>query len=191
MTVSPARRSAFEILRRVELESAFASVLLATNEAGMSESDRALCHELVLGVLRRRLWLDKSIEHFAGRRLEVLDLAVRLSLEIGLYQLRFLSRIPASAAVNESVNLVRTAGVKSAATFVNAVLRRATRETGYDPALRIADPIEKLAVETSHPKWLLERWVAAFGFDQAASFARANNVPPPTAFRFTPRALVG
>ena len=189
MTVSPARRAAFEILRRVELESAFASVLLATNEAGMSESDRALCHELVLGVLRRRLWLDKSIEHFAGRRLEVLDLAVRLSLEIGLYQLRFLSRIPASAAVNESVNLVRTAGVKSAATFVNAVLRRATRETGYDPASQIADPIEKLAVETSHPKWLLERWVAAFGFDQAASFARANNVPPPTAFRFTPRAL--
>jgi 16S rRNA (cytosine967-C5)-methyltransferase len=189
MTVSPARRAAFEILRRVELERAFASVLLATNEAGMSESDRALCHELVLGVLRRRLWLDKSIEHFASRRFEALDLAVRLALEIGLYQLRFLSRIPASAAVNESVNLVRAAGVKSAAAFVNAVLRRATRETVYDPASQIADPIEKVAVETSHPKWLIERWAAAVGFDQAESFARANNVPPPTSFRFTTRAL--
>jgi 16S rRNA (cytosine967-C5)-methyltransferase len=189
MTVSPARRSAFEILRRVELESAFASVLLATNESSMSESDRALCHELVLGVLRRRLWLDKSIEHFASRRAEALDLAVRISLEIGLYQLRFLSRIPAAAAVNESVNLVRTAGVKSAATFVNAVLRRATRETDYDPASQISDPIERVAVETSHPGWLIGRWAAAFGLDQAELFARANNIPPPTAFRLTARAL--
>jgi 16S rRNA (cytosine967-C5)-methyltransferase len=189
MTVSPARRAAFEILRRVELESAFASVLLATNDAGMSESDRALCHELVLGVLRRRLWLDKSIEYFASRPFEALDLPVRLALEIGLYQLRFLSRIPASAAVNESVNLVRTARVKSAATFVNAVLRRATRETGYDPASEIADPIEKVAVETSHPKWLIERWASSFGFHETESFAQANNVPPPTAFRFTPRAV--
>src|ERR1044072_8516574 len=107
MTVSPARRAAFEILRRVELESAFASVLLATNESNMSRSDRALCHELVLGVLRRRLCLDKTIQLFANRPFEAFDLAVRLSLEIGLYQLLFLSRIPASAAVNESVNLVR------------------------------------------------------------------------------------
>jgi 16S rRNA (cytosine967-C5)-methyltransferase len=189
MTVSPARRAAFEILRRVELENAFASVLLATNESSMSKNDRALCHELVLGVLRRRLWLDKSIEYFANRRFEALDAAVRLSLEIGLYQLRFLSRIPPSAAVNESVNLVRIAGVKSAAVFVNAVLRRATRERGYDPASQITNPIERVAVETSHPTSLIARWAAAFGFDQAVSFARANNEPPPTAFRFTSRTL--
>ena len=129
MTISPARSSAFEILRRVESEAAYASVLLAGLDSGISENDRALCHELVLGVLRRRLWLDTCIEHFGNRAIKGLDLAVRLSLEIGLYQLRFLSRIPASAAVNESVNLVRARGVKSAAGFVNAVLRRATRET--------------------------------------------------------------
>src|SRR5918992_6034156 len=102
MKVSSARRSAFEILRRVETECAYASVLLATLDPRMREDDRALCHELVLGVLRRKLWLDKIIEHFGERKVEKLDLPVRQALEVGLYQLRFLTRIPASAAVNES-----------------------------------------------------------------------------------------
>src|SRR5262245_42322185 len=122
MSVSAARRSAFEILRRVETESAFASVLLAKLNAEMREEDRALCRELVLGVLRRKLWLDRVIEHLAKRSCEGLDLSVRLALELGLYQLRFLTRVPPSAAVNESVNLVRAGRDKSAAGFVNAVL---------------------------------------------------------------------
>src|ERR671922_1419606 len=154
MSVSPARRSAFEILRRVETESAYASVLLAALDSKMREDDRALCHEFVLGILRRRLWLGRIIEHFGERRIEKLDLPVRLALEIGLYQLRFLTRIPASASVNESVNLVRASRLKSAAGFVNAVLRRATREPDYEPVAAIVDPIEKLSLETSHPPWL-------------------------------------
>src|SRR5215471_15041003 len=178
MTVSVARRSAFEILRRVETESAFASVLLATLEANMRDDDRALCHELVLGVLRRKLWLDRSIEHFADRSFEKLDLAVQLALELGLYQLRFLTRIPASAAVNESVNLVRYARLKSAQPFVNAVLRRATREPNYDPASELADPLERIAVQISHPVWLIEHWARSLGVTETELFARANNQTP-------------
>jgi 16S rRNA (cytosine967-C5)-methyltransferase len=188
MAVSVARRSAFEILRRVETESAFASVLLATLDMNMREDDRALCHELVLGVLRRKLWLDRVIEHFANRRCEKLDFSVRLALELGLYQLRFLTRVPPSAAVNESVSLVRAGREKSAAGFVNAVLRRATREPDYDPTSAADARIEKLSCETSHPISLLERWIDAFGFDHAAGFANANNEAPPTAFRLTARA---
>jgi len=188
MPVSVARRSAFEVLRRVETESAFASVLLATLDGNMREDDRALCHELVLGVLRRKLWLDRAIEHFANRRFEKLDLTVRLALELGLYQLRFLTRVPPSAAVNESVNLVRTSREKSAAGFVNAVLRRATREPDYDPAAGLASRIEELSIQTSHPSSLVERWVNAFGFEAAAEFAGANNEASPTAFRLTSRA---
>jgi 16S rRNA (cytosine967-C5)-methyltransferase len=71
---------------------------------------------------------------------------------------------------------------------VNAVLRRATREPSYDPLAAIEDPIARLAIETSHPRWLIERWVNAFGLDEAAAFARANNQPAPAAFRFTARA---
>ncbi|HEX6189530.1 MAG TPA: 16S rRNA (cytosine(967)-C(5))-methyltransferase RsmB [Pyrinomonadaceae bacterium] len=188
MTVSPARRSAFEILRRVETESAYASMLLAALDSKMREDDRALCHELVLGVLRRKLWLDKTLEHFGDRKIEKLDLAVRLALQVGLYQLRFLTRVPASAAVNESVNFVRASRVKSAAGFVNAVLRRATREPDHDPAAAIVDPIRKLSIETSHPPWLIERWVQAFGFDETAAFAHANNQAAATAVRLTAKA---
>jgi 16S rRNA (cytosine967-C5)-methyltransferase len=180
--ISPARRAAFEILLRVE-EGAYASVLLATREEQLLPLDRALCHELVMGVLRWQLWLDKLIEYYAGRKIAELDLAVRLILRLGLYQLRFLSRVPASAAVNESVNLVKFARLRSAGGLVNAVLRRATREPDYDHLTTIDDPIEKIAVATSHPVWLIERWTKAFGREETEAFARSNNEPAPVAFR--------
>jgi 16S rRNA (cytosine967-C5)-methyltransferase len=188
-TISPARRAAFEILQRVESENAYASILLAALDQSIRADDRALCHELVLGVLRRRLWLDRALEHFANRRIEDLDLAVTLSLRLGLYQLRFLSRIPPSAAVNESVELVRAAKLRSAGSFVNAVLRRATREPDYDPAAAATNAEEKLAIETSHPLWLIKSWIDAFGFEEAAAFAEANNRAAPLTFRLTAKAL--
>ena len=187
--ISPARRAAFEILRRVDQEQAYASVLLATMDPRMREDDRALCHELVLGVLRNQLWLDRVVEHFADRDSARIDLPVRLALRLALYQLRFLSRIPASAAVNESVNLVRAAGLKSAASFANAVLREATRNPDYDPTLDATDEVEKLSIETSHPAWMIERWIRALGFQDAARLARANNKSPSLAFRFTSRSV--
>jgi len=181
-SVSPARLAAFEILLRVE-EGAYASVLLASKEEELRPLDRALCHELVMGVLRRRLWLDKLIEHYASRKIAGLDVAVLVVLRLGLYQLRFLSRVPASAAVNEAVKLVHFARLRSAGGLVNAVLRRATREPDVDPTSSIQDPIERLAVATSHPSWLIERWTKAFGAQEAEAFAQANSQPPPVAFR--------
>jgi len=189
MQVSPARRAAFDILRRVEAEGAYASFLLAATDQRLRGDDRALCYELVLGVLRWQSWLDRALEHFANRRLKGVDLPVKLALRLGLYQLRFLSRIPPSAAVNESVNLVRAASLRSAAGFANAVLRRASREPDYDPVASVTDPVEKVALETSHPQWLIDRWVNAFGFDEAAALARANNEPAPVAFRLTAKSL--
>lgn len=183
--VSPSRRAAFEILRRVECEGAFASVLLATEVDELRTDDRALCHELVMNCLRRQLWLDALIEHFAARRIASIDAGVRVALRLGLYQLRFLSRVPPSAAVNESVNLAYEFGFRSAAGFINAVLRRATREPQFDPLAEFQDapPIQKLSIETSHPAWLLERWQAQFGFAETAALARANNDAPPISFR--------
>jgi 16S rRNA (cytosine967-C5)-methyltransferase len=190
MPLSPARRAAFEILRRVEDEHAYASSLLASIDKDLRAADRALCHELVLGVLRWQLWLDRVLEHFAKRPLEKVDLAVRLSLRLGLYQLRFLSRIPPSAAVNDSVNLVRAAGLRSAAGFTNAILRRSDREAKYDPAENISDPIEKVAIQTSHPSWLIQRWADALGLEEAAALAHANNQPAPFSFRLTAKAAI-
>jgi 16S rRNA (cytosine967-C5)-methyltransferase len=181
--VTPARLAAFEILKRVEEEGAFASVLLAGIDDEMSAVDRALCYELVLGVLRRQLWLDELITHYAARAAERLDAPVRRALRLALYQLRFLSRIPARAVVNEAVNMAYVSRVRSAAPFINAVLRRAVKEPHYDPAQAIDDPLKRLSVETSHPLWLIERWTRAFGHATAEDFARANNEPPPVAFR--------
>ena len=181
--VSPARRAAFEVLRRVEEEGAFAAPLLANLPASLSTEDRALAYELTLGVLRRQFWLDRLAEHLSGRAGGKLDAPVRLALRMGLFQIRFLARVPAHAAVNESVETARAAGFGSAAPFVNAVLRRATREPDYDPAAAVADPLERIAVETSHPPKLVRRWAASFGVEEAASFARANNDSAPAAFR--------
>ena len=180
--ISSARLAAFNILQQVET-GAFSSVLLAAEEPRLQPLDRALCHELVLGVLRWQLLLDKIVEHFSKRRVESLDQAVRIALRLGLYQLRFLTRIPASAAVNESVSLVRHARLSSATGFVNAVLRRVIREPNYDPASEVSDPLERISVRTSHPQWLIERWANQFGVEEAEAFAEANNVVPPTAFR--------
>src|SRR5882724_2163939 len=87
-TPSPARLAAFQILRRVAEDGAFASILLASTETDLQANDRALCHELVLGVLRNQLWLDRLTAHYANRDPERLDPAVRIALRLGLYQLR-------------------------------------------------------------------------------------------------------
>lgn len=180
--ITPARLAAFNILKQVET-GAFSSILLASEEPRLRHADRALCHELVLGVLRWQLRLDKILDHFSRRRIESLDPPVRIALRLGLYQLRHLTRIPPSAAVNESVSLVRAARLSSATSLVNAVLRRSTREPDFDPAAGVSDPLERIAIQTSHPAWLIERWATAFGLDEAESFATSNNLVPPTAFR--------
>jgi 16S rRNA (cytosine967-C5)-methyltransferase len=180
--ITPARLAAFNILKQVET-GAFSSILLAADEPHLRPADRALCHELVLGVLRWQLRLDKILDHFSRRRIESLDPPVRIALRLGLYQLRHLTRIPPSAAVNESVSLVRAARLSSATALVNAVLRRSTREPDFDPAAGVSDPLERIAIQTSHPAWLIDRWATAFGRDEAESFATSNNLLPPTAFR--------
>ena len=180
--ISPARVAAFKILKQVD-SGAFSSVLLAAEEPHLQPADRALCHELVLGVLRWQLRLDKIIERFSQREVESLDLPVRIALRMGLYQLRYLTRVPASAAVNESVSLVRAERLSSATAFVNAVLRRAIREAEYDPSAEISDSLERIAIQTSHPLWLIDRWATEFGRDETEAFAKANNMLPPTAFR--------
>lgn len=146
----------------------------------MEVIDRGLCHELTLGVLRKRLYLDRLIDTLANGK--KLDSAVRIILRIALYQLNFLDKIPAHAAINDAVNLTQTAKKTSAKGFVNAVLRRFTREK---IELVYKDEIEKLSIETSHPRWLIEKWSADFGFEETIQLAAANNETPGTTFRFT------
>ncbi len=178
MKISPARRAAFEILNRIDDDRAFSSVLLPQYEADLEQNDRGLCHELVLGVLRRRIYLDKIIEHFAGSK--KLDTAVRNALRLGAYQILALDKVPTYSAINESVNLVQAAKKTSAKGFVNAILRRISEKL---PKLEFADDVERVSIETSHPRWLIEKWIADFGFADTELIASANNQIPNVAFR--------
>lgn len=139
--ISPARRVAYDILLRVELDDAWASDLLdealqnmrpgigQTAEAGAA--DRRLAQEIVMGVLRWRGRLDAEIVKMAGRPMVALDEGVRVALRMAFYQIRFLTRIPDSAAVNEAVNLVKAdRHISYTAGFVNGVLREAIRQSG-------------------------------------------------------------
>ncbi|HEX9927504.1 MAG TPA: 16S rRNA (cytosine(967)-C(5))-methyltransferase RsmB [Pyrinomonadaceae bacterium] len=183
INVSPARKAAFEILQKIEGERAFSAILLPAYEENLKTEDRALCHALVLGVLRNQFLLDSLVEHFSGKKIEKLDLAVKIALRIGLFQLRSMEKIPARAAVNESVNLVYLAKKRSAAGFVNAVLRKSERDANFNLLDKIENPLERLSIETSHPVWLLKKWRQQFGFEETEKLAKTNNQQPPTAFR--------
>ncbi len=166
--LSPARLRAFEILRLVE-GGGYASDLLRSRTAQLESRDAALASELVFGVLRYQAQLDFLIEHFSGKAAARLDREVRLVLRLGIYQLRYLDRIPAHAAVSEAVELTRRAHKRSAVGFVNSVLRKVDREPVAWPSR---------AVELSAPEWLLENWTRQFGAEAAATIARAFLKPP-------------
>ncbi len=180
MPVSPARIAAYEILLRVERDRAYSSALLPKYESELNEKDAALCHQIVLGVLRRKLYLDKHIRDHAGSK--KIDVEVLTALRIGTYQLLELDRIPDHSAVNDSVGLVQRARKTSAKGFVNAILRRIAGESG---AVESGTSIDEVAIQLSHPKWLLERWITQFGSERAMAVGKANNHPSRIAFRLT------
>ncbi|MDI1240376.1 MAG: 16S rRNA (cytosine(967)-C(5))-methyltransferase RsmB [bacterium] len=184
MPISPARVAAYEILLRVERDRAYASALLPRYEAELGERDAALCHQLVLGVLRRKLYLDSRICNHAGAK--KIDIEVLTALRLGAYQLLELDRVPDHSAVNDSVGLVQRARKVSAKGFVNAILRRIAGESLWTGS---GESIDEISIDVSHPKWLLERWIRQFGYEKAVAIARANNQASRIAYRLTGREL--
>jgi 16S rRNA (cytosine967-C5)-methyltransferase len=184
MPVSPAREAAFEILLKVEREDSYASELLHSPRlSNLSLADRGLATELVMGVLRWQSLLDYRLSGASSQPLNRLDPEVLLSLRLGIYQLQFLSRIPARAAIFESVEIVKAARKRSAAGFVNAVLRKTATREGAPPLNQIpscANP-EQLALISAHPEWLIARWVDHYGLAIAREICRHNQTAPATA----------
>jgi len=182
MPISAARRIAFDVLSRVETQHAYASDLLhAGLTSKVSAADAGLATELTLGVLRQQRLLDFLIERQSRKRIAGLDREVVLALRLGLYQLRFLDRVPARAAIYESVELVKHCRKKSAAAFVNAVLRGASATARADIAglLPPNSPLaERLGILHSHPSWLVERWLGQFGEGGTIALLEANNRTP-------------
>ncbi len=175
--VTPARRVAFTVIRRVFEHDAYADRALHGEAKGLEPRERALAMALVYGTVQRRLSLDHMIEALA-RPVAELDARTLAALRLGLYQLAFLDGVAAHAIVGESVELAK--GSSGGHKLVNAVLRRATREL---PALPADDTPAGAAIAHSYPPWLVELWWERFGADTTLGLLRAGNEPGELALR--------
>ena len=161
MQPAPARKAAFAALLAVD-RGAWSAEAIANKCHFLDARDAGLASDIVFGVLRRRGELDAIIRHFSSRPLDSLDPEVWIALEMALYQIRFLDRVPSHAIVNDAVELSRRAGKAFGSAFVNAVLRQSLREPFE---------VEDLS---STPAWLLERWTIAWGRPLALGIAAAS-----------------
>ncbi|HYM38421.1 MAG TPA: 16S rRNA (cytosine(967)-C(5))-methyltransferase RsmB [Nitrospiraceae bacterium] len=180
-----ARAVAQDVLLSVERAQTFADDALDhfLSRNALDSRDRALALELVYGVLRHQSWLDWRLDHVATKSMAKLPARVRIALRLGAYQLLHLDRIPPSAAVNESVALIKAGNPGHWPGFVNAVLRALIRTPAPPWPDRAANPIQALSVQYACPAWLTERWIARFGVRDAETLCRATTITPPLTIR--------
>ncbi|WP_163150819.1 16S rRNA (cytosine(967)-C(5))-methyltransferase RsmB [Anoxybacillus sp. MB8] len=176
MSKKNVRNLALDVLIDIEKKRAYSNLslhhVIETNE--LSAQDVALLTELVYGTIQRRDTLDYYLQPFIKGKIE---LWVRLLLRLSLYQMVFLDRIPDRAVLFEAVEIAKRRGHRGIASLVNGVLRSIQRE-GLRSFDEIKDDFERLAVATSHPLWLVRRWVEQFGWDETKRMCEANNLPP-------------
>ncbi len=176
--VAPARRAAYEVVLRVFEDDAYADRAFATAAERLDARDRALAQQMAYGTVQRVRTLDHAIETLGRRPVRKLDPPVRAALRLGAYQAAYLDGVPAHAAVNESVELVRAARLERAVPFTNAVMRRLTEGL---PALLASLPEGPL--KHSYPDWIFETWCRDWGEDEALALMRAQNEAPETVVR--------
>jgi 16S rRNA (cytosine967-C5)-methyltransferase len=173
--VSPARKAAFAILIAVQRGQSHSDDLLRTRRVeALSPADRNLTTALVLGTLRWQLGLDRHIRPLLKHPNAKLDAEVLIALRLGAYQLLHLDRIPAHAAIDDSVELTKQAGHRFASGMVNAVLRRVAKTLIRLPEGFAIDPDSTEA----YPAWMVERWISFYGADAARSICTHGQNPP-------------
>lgn len=180
-----ARDLAATVLYRVEAEGAFANILLhlLLEDAHLSPADSGLATEIVLGTLRYQGRIDWTLTEALRYRLAELPPRIRAILRSAVFQLLFLHRVPARAVVHEAVELARRYGHAGTAGLVNAVLRRIAAKGERPLPDPEPDPVDRIAVEHSHPRWLVGRWIARWGRADAVALCQANNAPAPVMAR--------
>ena len=172
--VSPARRAAYAVVRRVLADGAWADRALHGEARDLEPRDRALAKQLAFGTVQRRLTLDHVIDERTTGRLEP---GVRAALQLGLFQLLFLDRVAEHAAIAEAVELAKPSPGHR---VVNAVLRRVQREGVVLPE---DTTVRGAAIRHSHPEWLVALWCRALGGEETKALLRADNEPAELALR--------
>ncbi|SDT42739.1 16S rRNA (cytosine967-C5)-methyltransferase [Paenibacillaceae bacterium GAS479] len=183
-----ARELALDALVRVSRDGAYSNLQLnaALQEAGLSRADAGLATELVYGTLQRRLTLDHWLQQFIAKGFAKLEPWVLSLLRMSLYQLVYLDRVPAHAAVNEAVNIGRRRGHAGIASMLNGVLRNAVRQLPQLKAETFAgetNEVRRLSLRHSYPEWLVGRWISAYGVETAEAMMESGNEPPRSSLR--------
>jgi 16S rRNA (cytosine967-C5)-methyltransferase len=198
--IAPARAAAFDILRAVDGgRSDLAAAVASARQQLADPRDRALAADIAAGVQRWRNALDHVVAAAARRPTGRLDPEILTILRLGTYQLLHLTRVPASAVVDDAVDLARRARKRSASGFVNAVLRQVSRtRRGLPLPPRPVDArrdrkaaLRYLSITLSHPEWLAERWLDRVGFDAAEAWMSFDNAPAPLTLRPRPFKATG
>ena len=175
--ITPARLAAFQILTLVGQNKGNSDDLLhSAHTAKLTPEDRNLATTLVMGVLRWQIALDARIRTLLQRPEQRLAEPVAIALRIGAFQLLHLDRIPAHAALSESVELCRAANEPHAAGMVNAILRKIA--AAQKPGIRIHESVAAFAERLGHPRWLVERWANTWGREAALKICEADQQEP-------------
>lgn len=174
---------AHEMLIRVEKSGSFSHLLLADTieKANLVIADERLLTEIVYGTIERKITLDYYLKPFIQSKNRIEDWVLVL-LRMSIYQLYFLEKVPAYAVINESVNIAKQKGHRGIASFVNGVLRSIQRK-GVSEIKEIKDPVERLSIQTSHPKWLVERWMKYYGYEVTKKMCEKNLTRKPISVR--------
>jgi 16S rRNA (cytosine967-C5)-methyltransferase len=178
-----ARSVAFEVVRRVFEEDAYADRALRSAAEGLDERDRAFAMQLAYGTVQRVRPLDFAIDTLGRRPVRKLDPPVRAALRLGAYQLGYMGSVPPHAAANESVELVRSAGLERAVSFTNAVMRRLGEGIGALLAKLDDGTPQAAALKHSYPDWVAEAWWEEWGAETAIALMEAQNEPPERVLR--------
>src|SRR5947207_14144125 len=165
-----ARGAAYEVVLRVFEQDAYADRVFRSVAGSLDARERALAQRLAYGTVQRMRTLDHAIETLGRRPVRKLDPPVRAALRLGAYQLGYMEGIPPHAAVNESVEFVRRAGLERAVSFTNAVMRRLV--DGIGPLL---EGLPDGALKESSADWIADVWTRDLGADQAVALMRAQN----------------
>ncbi|MED3624276.1 16S rRNA (cytosine(967)-C(5))-methyltransferase RsmB [Neobacillus thermocopriae] len=172
------RETALELLITIEKNQSYSNLLLnhAIKKNEIPQKDVGLLTELIYGTLQRRKALDFYLKPFLKNSKKIEKWVLYL-LRLTLYQMVYLDKIPDRAAIHEAVEIAKKRGHKGIAGLVNGVLRNLQRN-GLPSLEQVRDPIEKLAIETSHPEWLVKRWVEQFGFEKTKAMCEVNLTAP-------------
>lgn len=168
------RNTMLDLLIRIDRDGGF-SHLVIDNEIkrrNIKSQDRSLLTEVVYGTIERKLTLDFWLKPFIQTN-KKLDNWVKMLLQMSLYQMFFLDRIPTHAVIHEAVEIAKERGHQGIASFVNGVLRNIQRKGVRDPK-EINDQVQRLVIETSHPQWLVERWIKHYDFTTTKNMCFAN-----------------